>query len=384
MSAIDVDIYANLVDRAEQQDELEHIIIELRKTRETVNTMPSTHHAFCRYFLSIGERAKLVSMLADPIKYGMFADDYIYNLLLDECLEAGDIENGVQVARLMMLQEESGTPITRTLASSILTKYLASGQMSPAKAVEIKEDEKAKKKAKEEEEAAVDEDEIEYVRIPIITNPYFDDHFDITNPAHFWGKSMTFFGKQIVSVDNEPTLGYSMQVIGMVFHEKFDKLNKLLDKQLPESCKLTEEPLAVVQQFLQVEALEPEIKAQIEPLVDRLKAITGSEQMSKLAEARLARVPSLEEPDKSALVELYQKFVDDRQQTLTAHLERLQHEQRRQELEAKRRELEAKQRHYYFFENFPRHQIDFVEAEKRINELKSKTVVEENYVPPEF
>jgi hypothetical protein len=50
----------------------------------------------------------------------------------------------------------------------------------------------------------------------------------------------------------------------------------------------------------------------------------------------------------------------------------------------KKKEISEKNRYLFFFENFSKHEIDFVEAEKRIEELKSKTLVDEDYIPPEI
>lgn len=82
-------------------------------------------------------------------------------------------------------------------------------------------------------------------------------------------------------------------------------------------------------------------------------------------------------------VERLARFESTRLSAITAQLNRLLAEQRQSEIEQKRGELEAKRRLYYFFENFPQHEIDFVEAERRIAELQANTIVDEDYVPPE-
>ena len=108
---MDVDIYINSVYKAENQDELEHIVKRFRSTKLTINTLDSTHHAVCRFYLQNGKRDQLLKVLNERVKYGVFPDTYIYNVTMSQAMNEGNLEEAFEVAKLMMLQEDSGNVI---------------------------------------------------------------------------------------------------------------------------------------------------------------------------------------------------------------------------------------------------------------------------------
>lgn len=123
------------------------------------------------------------------------------------------------------------------------------------------------------------------------------------------------------------------------------------------------------------------MRTQLEKVIARIES--SNQEMKTLIEPHLAQLPNLEKHDIEAIKSMFNEFEQTRVKTLHAQMEALLAEQRRQELEAKQKELAEKKRLYYFFENFPKHEIDFVEAEKRISEMQATTEVEEDYIPPE-
>lgn len=381
-SAVDIDVYVNSVDRVEQQDELEQIIKKFRETKFTVDTFESTHHAVCRYYLKIGQSKKLLSILNERVKYGIFPDKYIYNMLLDHFIVNSNIEDAVDVVKLMMLQEESGNDITRVLAAYALHQHLLSGKM------DVKSMFQELVAAENVVEEQVDEDEIEYIRIPYLTNPFFDDHFDITNKYHLYGKSTYFVGKQIqsskaTSLNENKVISLNLQIIGLLYYQKYDLLQKLLSEngsklQIADECK------SLVLAFAEQETDESR-KNLLEKISQQVSSsdVASIGNLEAVIQSRIAQLAEWESADIETMKSLYEQFESIRVKSLHDQMEALLKEKKKQEIEVLKQELAEKTRLYYFFENFSKHQIDFVEAEKRIKEMKTQTLVEENYVPPE-
>ncbi len=392
VSAVDVDIYLNSLHRAENIDELEHIVRRLRASRETVNTLDSTGHAVCRFYLRHGKRDALLKVLSSRVEFGIFPDHFIANILLDGAVKEGDFEAAFEVVRLMMLQEDAGNEVTRTLALHTLL-HLFNNDVVMTSEKEKGEESSASAQEDPPAEEEVDDEDIEYIRVPYLTNAYFDDHFDLTKRAHLFGKSLYFFGLHVAGSANaaqeDRILGATAQIIGLLYYQKWDKLERLLlTKGRLQGQTISEEAVKVALKLqAQEETTEETEKAIISSVVSRIESLpklsTSERSLSSLMAVRLAALPSLEAADIAAQQALFARFESTRLSAITAQLNRLLAEQRQSEIEQKRGELEAKRRLYYFFENFPQHEIDFVEAERRIAELQANTVVDEDYVPPE-
>ena len=399
VSAVDVDIYLNSLHRAENIDELEHIVRRLRASRETVNTLDSTGHAVCRFYLRHGKRDALLKVLNSRVEFGIFPDHFIANILLDGAVKEGDFEAAFEVVKLMMLQEDAGNEVTRTLALHTLLHLFNNDAVLISEEEKKKKDEESSASAQEDPpaEEEVDDEDIEYIRVPYLTNAYFDDHFDLTKRAHLFGKSLYFFGLHVAgsanAAEEDRILGATAQIIGLLYYQKWDKLERLLlTKGRLQGQTISEEAVKVAlklhaQEESQEETTDEKKKAIISSVVSRIESLpklsTSERSLSSLMAVRLAALPSLEAADIAAQQALFARFESTRLSAITAQLNRLLAEQRRSEIEQKRGELEAKRRLYYFFENFPQHEIDFVEAERRIAELQANTVVDEDYVPPE-
>ena len=380
-----MDIFINSLHRPESQIELEHILRRFRQTPKTIDTLESTHHATCRFYIGQQKRSELIQILNNRVEFGIFPDHFINNILLDQSIRAEEWPQAFDVLRLMMLQEDSGNDITKTLAFFVLNRLLIDHQYGSLEPIDQEE------KSTEESAAAADDDddEIEYIRIPYLTNPYFDDHFDLKNRNHIFGKCLYFFGRELEKLslesDEQLKLAHTSMVIGLIYYQKWDRLSRLFDRIAKEgkSLTITAEPLKVIDkhfELFKMNELET-VKSHI------IESIQNDDQtsttISMLSDKRIETLPKLEQSDISCQQELFVEFQKNRRKVLDEQMDRLLRERRRQEIEQKQQEFEQKKRLYYFFENFPKHEIDFNDAEKRIAEIRSKTVVEEDYVPPE-
>lgn len=207
ITAIDIDIFANTIKNESQSEELLYLLHRLRLTVEATNVLDSTHHAVIRYLLDHGLTEDLLNILYDRLNYGIFPDYLSYNILMDTYIKKKDYATAVKIAVLPMLQEEAENPITNALSIYCCYKYLETPDIW-----------------KKLPEPKVDDSKEEIkVRVAYLRNPYFDDHFDLTEPRHLVGKTLAFQGK---AMDN--ALGRTCHLRGLILYEKYEDALKLL------------------------------------------------------------------------------------------------------------------------------------------------------------
>lgn len=207
VSAIDVDIFVNKVDTENYVADVINILERLRVTAQTTYTLESTHHAVVRLLLKLNKYEALMNILQDRLKYGIFPDHQCYNLMMDTFLEKQDYGKAVQVATLLMLQEDSENALTTAFALYSCGKYM--------------EDPSVWTRPEEEPQ---DEGEPVKVRIAYLRNPFFDGHFDLKKPEHLVGKTLVFYGKNSKSM-----LRRSLLLRGWLLMEDYTRLREVLN-----------------------------------------------------------------------------------------------------------------------------------------------------------
>lgn len=210
ISAIDVDVFANAVKDPAYLDELKDLLHKLRLSAETGNTLESTNHATIRNFIEFGNLQDLVQILKDPLNFGLFLDFYTANILLDKLITSENYELGANVASLIMLQEDYSNEITNTLCQYASYKYLSEHKVSPQE-----------QPPQEEKNKKIEEIKI---RVKFLRNPYFDDHFDITDLQLLSGKTLAWISRS--SNDN---VNCNLQLIGWLFYKKYDEMLSLCE-----------------------------------------------------------------------------------------------------------------------------------------------------------
>lgn len=220
ISAIDLDIFANSLTDKIFLDELEDLTHKFRLSAQAGTLLPSTHHAVVRFYLESGNKSDLVRILRDRLNYGIFTDYYLSNLLMDTFLKENDFQNSVVIVSNQMLQEELNNEITKTMGSYSCLKYVTDSINEKEIPVDVQE-----KNNEKEEEEDDEEEEVKRVRVDFLRNPYFDDHFDLTDNDHLAGKTLL-----AISKTNNTILGNSLKAIGLAYYNKWNELGSLLDK----------------------------------------------------------------------------------------------------------------------------------------------------------
>jgi len=380
VEAIDVDIFVNLAHDKEHLSECMHFLKSFRKTRRTAYTLESTPHAICRLFIKFDEIEELISIIEQRIEYGIFPDLFCFNMLMDYLLKKQDYRNAARVAIQLMLQEDFSNLISNILAVNSVYSYLSTPNREYLYGAErlAKEEEQ---KAAESESQNDDDEDVTYVRVPYLRNPYFDDHFDITNPIHLCGKTLWLIGRTFDSV-----LGRSLQIIGLAYYNKWKEANDLIS-QFKSHVKfnlLVKEVIETVSLIL--ESL-PEPNEDASNLLNNLKeseSLFSNETLSSLIKSKMEEIPNLEQADIDAMKLNFEKWSIKRDDAIKEQLDNLMKEEKIKEIKQKRKELVEKEKRLYFFENFAKHEMDFVDAEKRIAELKTKAMIDEEYFPPKI
>lgn len=216
INAVDLDIFANSLNDKTYLDELDHLTHKFRLSAQAGTLLPSTHHAFIRLFLESENTDNLIRILKDRLNYGIFPDYYLSNLLMDTFIKENNFRNAAVVASNQMLQEELDNDITKAMSLYSCLKYIT----NPV--------DWNKEKIEETEQTTGDDDdeeEIKKIRVDFIRNPYFDDHFDLTDGDHLVGKTMLAISKSDNSV-----LGNSFKTLGLVYYNKWNELDSHLDK----------------------------------------------------------------------------------------------------------------------------------------------------------
>ncbi|XP_023344231.1 uncharacterized protein LOC111713584 [Eurytemora carolleeae] len=310
-SAVDVDIFANNVKTDTQAEHMEELLHKLRRTPHTVHTSPSTQHAAVRSMLDHGEISNLVKMLDDRRGGGP-------KILL----EAGELRAAARCASQLMLQEENYT-LPSALGNLSCWRYYSSGRQDPWFYPE---------------EIQVDEnpDEVIRVRVKVVPNNYFDDHFDLRDPDRILGKTLIHFNS-----GSSDTVSRSLNILGNFLFGNQSRVIELLASG------------EVAQSVLDALAENEELKDS----VSSAKAVELD-----LDESLLSVCRDLENNVRTDLTEkqknLYKQWNQERNEELQRQYEVLQRAARVEAISQTKANLLKTEEKLFFFENLDRYEIE--------------------------
>lgn len=281
LSAVDVDIFINGLTDETYITEAEELIYRLRTTAETHSTLPTTHHAVIRLFMSTNQVDTLMRILNDRLNYGIFPDDYCYLYMMNHFLKRKDYKNAAKIASLPMLQEDFSHPLVRQFSLYSTYNYLLNRSSWEEQTV-------IEEKTEEED----DEEEIK-IRVKYIRNPFFDDHFDLTDPNHICGKTLYMIGNRFTDA-----VGRSYCIMGLALYNKWEKLDKYLNGlvQSKEGSPIYSECIGFTENVLN-EKCSNDLNINIKEKISQLPTVNGGEQcLIKLVEDDLKHLVQQLEP----------------------------------------------------------------------------------------
>lgn len=276
-----------------------------------------------------------MDILHDRLNYGIFPNDYTLNILMDELLKKGDFGNAARAASLPMLQEEHHHPIVNSMALYACHKYL---------------DHQDQWVVEKEEPVEIDEDEVVKVRVKFLRSPWFDDHFDLTEPKDLVGKTLSYIGKYT----NTPA-GRSCHLRGLIVYRKYKQALDLIN-QWKEKCP---DPLVCEDVFELIERDLSEVKEPPEDEISALKNELNSLKSKNLSKDKLE--VALERELKEAVAKqqaidtveqekLIKEWENVRVARLDDQVKEIKKQQAMRKIEEMKRNLKDKERLLTFYE----------------------------------
>ncbi|XP_046833219.1 28S ribosomal protein S27, mitochondrial-like [Vespa crabro] len=362
-NAIDVDIFANIIKEKLHKDELIDLLYKLRLSAEACNILESTHHAVIRFFLSHNNIDDLFEVLNDRLNYGIFPDYFCYNILMNKFIKEKDFASAAKVAGLLMLQEDSGHPISNALSVYSCHRYLENP--NDWKIPEIKGDDS--------------QEEIK-IRVRYIRNPYFDDHFDLVDPLSIVGKTLVFQGKHMNN-----SLGRTCQLRGMILYKKYDKARELVNKWLTEvnEAIVHEEVFDLIKQDnanIPEDQVTEDLK-NLQVLLDTLKNkdLHKENLLERIENEVKSAVDQCTETDISQQKETFLEWERIRAVTLKEQQALLDKQLRLENIKKMKEELEKKERLLTFFENEEKIELE-IERKQEILKQEDEKLAKKPYI----
>lgn len=383
VSGVDIDLYANNVQKETELEELEHLLYRFRRTKRATEMMESTTYAVIKAFLKFKQYDSLMRILNDRESYGVFPDFYSYNVLMSTFLQEKMYSEAAQSAILMMLQEDFSNKISSVLGIYSCQMFINNCSMDSLNPTE----ENTEEEKTENTNADDDEEDVKYVRIPFLRNYWFDDHFDITEPKHLIGKTLYLLSREMNS-----TLSRSYQIIGLAMYDKWDKAAALLNTFAnSKDCNLLNEAVEKTRALID-EIPEDEGKTKekwsnkFNELFEKMKSEgkIQDESLTSSLESHLKDVLKNERDDIEAQKKLFSQWESERKLAYDKQNIELDKEKRLKVIEEKKEYLYWKEKLLFFFENEDENVDEFKEVQEYIASIKRQTKAEDSYMPPEM